>query len=182
MYCSQFMTGYGPGIVYATDLGVVKVEIPDLSRRDKSCHSVLSEFESSDISSHAAHKLQSYFNGECIEFCDIPVVLDDMNLFRRNVLDIIRNLAYGEIRSYGQVADMCGSPRAARAVGGALASNPVPVIIPCHRVVASNGRLTGFSAPGGEITKRGLLKMEGVEFKGLLVDIHQLVMHRISNR
>ena len=77
---------------------------------------------------------------------------------------------------------MCGSPHAARAVGGALASNPVPIIIPCHRVVASDGRLTGFSAPGGESTKKALLQMEGVEFKGVLAIRHHAVIHRTSHQ
>lgn len=182
MHSSIFLTRYGPGIVYATDQGVVKVEIPDLSRDETAHHEVLPEFEPSEITVHAAHMLQRYFKGERIDFGDIPVVLGGLTPFCHKVLNVIRNLAYGEICSYGQVALECGSPRAARAVGGALASNPIPVIIPCHRVVASDGRLTGFSAPGGENTKRVLLKMEGVEFKGLQVVTNQLVMHRIPCR
>jgi methylated-DNA-[protein]-cysteine S-methyltransferase len=182
MYCSHFLTRYGSGIVYATEQGVVKVEIPDLSRHETAHHIVLPESEQSEITIHAAHMLQRYFKGEHIDFGDIPVVLDGLTRFRHKVLNVIRNLTFGEICSYGQVADECGSPRAARAVGGALASNPIPVIIPCHRVVASDGRLTGYSAPGGENTKRALLKMEGVEFKGLLVVTNQMVIHRISSR
>ncbi|GAC1470574.1 MAG: methylated-DNA--[protein]-cysteine S-methyltransferase [Desulfuromonadaceae bacterium] len=182
MYCSYYLTGYGHGIVYATGQGVVKVEIPDLSRHETAHHNVRPEFEPSEITVHAAQMLQRYFKGEHIDFGDTPVVLDGLTRFRHNVLNVIRNLTYGEICSYGQVADLCGSPHAARAVGGALASNPIPVIIPCHRVVASDGRLTGYSAPGGEITKSALLKMEGVEFKGLLVVTKQLVINRISSR
>lgn len=182
MYCSHYLTGYGSGIVYATEQGVVKVEIPDLSRHETAHHAARPLFEPSEITIHAARMLQRYFKGEHIDFGDIPVVLDGLPRFRHHVLNVIRNLAYGEICSYGQVADLCGSPRAARAVGGALASNPIPVIIPCHRVVASDGRLTGFSAPGGENTKRALLKMEGAEFKGVLVVTNQVVMHRTSSR
>lgn len=182
MHSSHFLTPYGLGIVIATEQGVVKVEIPDLSRYKTEHHAVLPKFEPSEITIHAAYMLQRYFAGEHIDFGDIPVVLDGLSPFRQQVLNVIRNLTFGEICSYGQLACECSSPRAARAVGGALASNPIPVIIPCHRVVASDGRLTGFSAPGGENSKRALLKLEGVEFKGMLVVTNQLVMHRISNR
>lgn len=182
MYCSHFLSPYGAGAVYATAQGVVKVEIPDVTQRETAHHSVLPEFEPSEISAHAAQMLQRYFNGEHIDFSDIPVVLDDMTPFRQKILKELRNLRFGEVCSYGQLADACNYPHAARAVGGALASNPIPVIIPCHRVVASDGRLTGFSAPGGEKTKYELLKMEGVEFKGVLVVTNQVVMHRTSSR
>jgi methylated-DNA-[protein]-cysteine S-methyltransferase len=183
MYCSSFLTVYGPGIVYATERGVVKVEIPDLSRRETTDHKMLPEFEPSGITIHAANMLQRYFQGERVDFGDIPLVLDALTPFQCKALNVIRNnLFYGEICSYGQVAELCGSPGAARAVGGALASNPVPIIIPCHRVVASNGRLTGFSALGGENTKMALLKMEGVKFRGVLVVKNQLLIHRIQRR
>ncbi|NTV50815.1 MAG: methylated-DNA--[protein]-cysteine S-methyltransferase [Geobacteraceae bacterium] len=179
IYRSQFMTRYGTGIVYATDQGVVKVEIPDLSCSQTAHYTMPPEFKFSGITDHAAQMLSRYFQGERVDFVDIPVVLDGMTPFRQKILSVIRSLTYGEICSYGQVACECNSPHAARAVGGALASNPMPVIIPCHRVVASDGRLTGFSAPGGESTKRALLKMEGVEFKGLRVVTKQLVINRI---
>lgn len=182
MHSSLFVTDYGAGIVYATERGVVRVDIPDLSRHDLVQVIPQPECEPSAITIHAAQLLQRYFQGEHTDFSDIPVQLDGMPPFRHKVLEAIRILAFGDIRTYGQVAGLCGSPRASRAVGGALAANPVPLIIPCHRVVASDGRLTGFSAPGGEATKRALLKLEGVEFKGLLVDKNQLVMHSIPHR
>lgn len=182
LYRSYFLTPYGSGIVIASDQGVVGVELPDVSRRDQVCHSEQRHSEPSEISAHSAAMLQRYFHGERADFSGIPVDLTALPPFRQNVLNIIRKLAFGEICSYGQVAEMCGSPRAARAVGGALASNPIPVIIPCHRIVASDGRLTGFSAPGGVSAKKVLLQLEGIEFNGVLVAANQLVMHRISSR
>lgn len=176
------MTGCDSGIVYATDHGVVKVAIPDMSRFEATLTKEMPEFESSELTTYVADKLQRYFNGECVDFADIPVDLTVLPPFRQKVLSSIRTLRYGEICSYGHLAVLCGSPRAARAVGGALAYNPIPIIIPCHRVVSSDGRLTGFSAPGGVITKSALLKMEGVEFKGLLVVTKQLVMNRNTDR
>lgn len=178
MYRSQFITGYGSGSVYATDRGVVKVDIPDMSRHEPVPKKHLPELAPSELTTYAAGKLQRYFNGECIDFSDIQVDLAGLPPFRVKVLNAIRSLRYGEICSYGRLAVLCDSPHAARAVGGALASNPIPVIIPCHRVVAADGRLTGYSAPGGEITKCALLKMEGIEFIGMLVVTKQLVMNR----
>jgi methylated-DNA-[protein]-cysteine S-methyltransferase len=113
--------------------------------------------------------LMQYFKGEQQQFEIIPVDLDSMSEFRRRVLDLIRSIPFGVVKSYAGVARMVGSPGAARAVGGALASNSVPIIIPCHRVIAANGRLTGFTAPGGLEMKKYLLQMEHVEFKGELI-------------
>ena len=182
MYSSQFKTRYGTGTVYATAQGVVKVEIPDVSRNETVHDGGLSGYEPSEITVLAAGMLQRYFNGEQVDFGNIPVDLDGLPPFHQKVLAAIRNLPYGVVCTYGQVARECGSPSAARAAGGALASNPIPVIIPCHRIVASDGRLTGYSAPGGEGAKMALLKMEGVEFKGLLVAKNHVVIHSQSDR
>ena len=182
MYRSFFLTSHGIGVVSASDQGITGVEMPDVSRSVTVTHEEHLEFESSEISTHAALLLQNYFHGECIDFSDISVDLHTLPPFRQNVLTMIRKLVFGEICTYGEVAELCGSPRAARAVGGALAANPIPVIIPCHRVVASNGRLTGFSAPGGVHSKKALLQLEGIEFKGMQVVTNQLVMHRIARR
>lgn len=183
MYASHFSTAYGPGVVYATAEGVVKVELPDAGRSDATSQTgQQSGLGPSKITVHAAGMLQRYFLGERVDFSDVPVVFDGLTPFRRKILTAIRKLQYGEISTYGQVARECGSPSAARAVGGALASNPIPVIVPCHRIVASDGGLTGFSAPGGMRTKLELLKMEGVVFKGELVVTNQLVMHRSSSQ
>ena len=183
MHSSHFLTRYGTGVVYATVQGVVKVELPDLSRSETvHCVEQRPEFEPSEITTCVAGMLQRYLHGEQVDFGDIPVLLDGLTPFRRTILAAIRELHYGEISTYGRVARECGSPSAARAAGGALASNPIPIIIPCHRIVASDGRLTGFSAPGGERAKMVLLKMEGVEFNGLLVDANQMVIHRAACR
>lgn len=91
------------------------------------------------------------------------VPLDDRGIdaFRRAVYEATREIAPGSTRSYGEVARWIGMPDGARDVGAALASNPFPIVVPCHRVVAANGALTGFSAPGGLATKRRMLELEG---------------------
>lgn len=182
MYCSHYATRFGSGSVYATDIGIAQVVIPNVGASTNIGHADNLVYKASELTASVASMLQWYFLGERIEFNDLPVDLGTLTEFRRSVLAAARNLMYGDVCSYGQLAEACGFPRAARAVGGALAVNPIPVIIPCHRVAGADGRLTGFSAPGGESTKIALLKMEGIEFKGLLVVTKQLVMHRTSSR
>ena len=167
-FISIFSTPFGNGVVHASDQGVFKVDLPDMSQAAETLHKPAAGFRSSGLTEYASELLYRYCNGEDIESEDITVDLSSIPPFRCKALQVIRGIPYGDVRSYGQIAAECGSPRAARGVGGAMASNPVPVIIPCHRIVAGNGRLTGFSAPGGETAKMMLLKMEGVEFKGLL--------------
>ena len=81
--------------------------------------------------------------------------------FRRRVLEECARIPAGEVRTYGQLAAACGNPRAARAVGTAMATNPVPGIVPCHRVVRGDGRIGHYSA-GGPDQKERMLKAEGV--------------------
>jgi methylated-DNA-[protein]-cysteine S-methyltransferase len=92
---------------------------------------------------------------------EIPFDERDLDDLRRDVYAATRSIPPGKTRSYGEVARAIGRPDAARDVGGALARNPCPIITPCHRVVAANGALTGFSAPGGLETKRRMLELEG---------------------
>ncbi|MCL5076235.1 MAG: methylated-DNA--[protein]-cysteine S-methyltransferase [Chloroflexi bacterium] len=82
--------------------------------------------------------------------------------FERSVLEAVRRIDYGQVSTYGAIAQQIGRPRAARAVGQAVAANPLPIIIPCHRVVAARGRLGGFG--GGLVLKLTLLRLEGVRF------------------
>jgi methylated-DNA-[protein]-cysteine S-methyltransferase len=90
------------------------------------------------------------------------VALDDagVDAFRRSVYEATRDIAPGETASYGDIAHAIGKPDAPRAVGAALAENPFPIIVPCHRVLSATGRLHGFSAPGGIATKRRMLEIE----------------------
>jgi methylated-DNA-[protein]-cysteine S-methyltransferase len=92
---------------------------------------------------------------------DVPIDDRSVDGFRREVYAATREIAPGTTRSYGEVARSIGHPNGAREVGAALARNPFPIIVPCHRVVAANGALTGFSAPGGLATKRRMLQLEG---------------------
>jgi len=102
-------------------------------------------------------RFRFYLSGDKITFPD-ELDLSGATPFQRKVWEITRLIPYGETRSYAWVAEQVNKPRAARAVGQALARNPLPIIIPCHRVVTIDGRLGGFS--GGVETKSRLLHLE----------------------
>ena len=165
-YMSLYETELGIGAVFASEEGVSMVQLPHADNELFIARARESARESSPLTEQAAMMLKSYFKGEMQLFDAIPVDLSGLTEFRARILLLIRAIPYGEVRSYSDVAAMAGAPRAARAIGGAMAANPVPIIIPCHRIVASNGRLTGYSAPGGLNIKRMLLRMECAEFKG----------------
>jgi methylated-DNA-[protein]-cysteine S-methyltransferase len=101
-------------------------------------------------------QLRAYFRGERKEF-DLPLALEGTE-FQLRVWNRLRTIPYGETISYAQLAERIGNPKAVRAVGLANGSNPIPIIIPCHRVIGSDGSLTGFG--GGLPTKKMLLELE----------------------
>lgn len=105
-------------------------------------------------------RLQAYAAGDGEDFADVRIDTAPMTAFGLRVIVACRRISYGQTRSYGQLAAAIGSPRAARAVGNCMAGNRVPIVVPCHRVVAAGGRLGGFSAPGGLRLKRRLLALE----------------------
>jgi methylated-DNA-[protein]-cysteine S-methyltransferase len=102
-------------------------------------------------------RFQAYFSGQRVDFPD-KLDLSGASPFQRSVWQVTRYIPYGQTRSYAWLAGQVGNPGAARAVGQALGRNPLPIIIPCHRVLASNGGLGGFS--GGLEMKRLLLTLE----------------------
>jgi methylated-DNA-[protein]-cysteine S-methyltransferase len=107
-----------------------------------------------------AREVQQYFRGEADSLRDIPVDLSDSTAFERRVYEATRRIPFGKVATYGQIAKAIGKPKAPRAVGQALGKNPIAIVIPCHRVVASDGSLGGFT--GGLSWKRKLLRHEGV--------------------
>ena len=106
----------------------------------------------------AERQLTAYFAGELREF-SLPLKPAGTD-FQRKVWDALREIPYGETRSYAEIAARVGCPRGYRAVGLANNRNPIPILIPCHRVVGANGALTGYA--GGLAVKEALLRLEGV--------------------
>lgn len=109
-------------------------------------------------------QLSEYFAGQRKQF-DLPLALAGTE-FQVSVLEALQNIPYGETTSYGAIAKQIGRPKAVRAVGAANGRNPIPIIVPCHRVIGSGGDLTGFG--GGLDTKAELLRLEAENSGGLL--------------
>ncbi|WP_304894157.1 methylated-DNA--[protein]-cysteine S-methyltransferase [Candidatus Deferrimicrobium sp.] len=106
-------------------------------------------------------KVQKHLHGDVQDFLDIVVDLDGAGPFARQVYEAVRKIPAGRTMTYGEIATDMDRPNASRAVGQALGRNPIPLIIPCHRVLASGNKPGGFSAHGGLETKAKLLEIEG---------------------
>ena len=104
----------------------------------------------------AKRQLGAYFKGDLTLF-DLPLAPRG-TAFQRRVWDALTRIPYGQVVSYKQIAEAIGHPKAVRAVGGANGKNPIPIVVPCHRVIGSNGKLTGFG--GGLDTKSRLIELE----------------------
>jgi len=107
---------------------------------------------------------QRYFAGETVDFSDVAVDLEGQEDFFRQIYAATRRVGWGETTTYGSLAKAVGAgPEVARDVGQAMAKNPVPLIIPCHRVLAAGNKVGGFSAPGGSESKIRMLALEGID-------------------
>ncbi|MCJ7700432.1 MAG: methylated-DNA--[protein]-cysteine S-methyltransferase [Anaerolineales bacterium] len=107
-----------------------------------------------------ANQIQAYLSGLRLRF-DIKVDLSSLTQFQRQVLHATQEIQPGEVVTYSEIAKRIGNPKSVRAVGQALGRNPIPLVIPCHRVIAADGSLGGYSGGGGLETKAKLLKLEG---------------------
>jgi methylated-DNA-[protein]-cysteine S-methyltransferase len=168
-----FDTAIGPcGIAWSTR-GITAVQLPEKNaaateRRliAKSC----SAGAAAPPASVAAliDDIVRYLAGARVDFSAAGVDLEGVEPFRRTLYAALREIGFGRTTTYGALAQRLGleGPEAARDVGAAMGRNPVPIVIPCHRVLAAGGKLGGFSAPGGGATKQKLLALEGVHFDG----------------
>lgn len=155
----RLRTPIGPLHLAASGKGLLRVSFTDdsaafLEELDRRAQLV----EDHESMRPYRQQLTDYFRGERKRF-SIPVDLAAATAFQQRVLSTIAKIPAGSVRSYGQIAAAIGKPKAARAVGQALGSNPVPIVLPCHRVVASDGSLGGYT--GGLDRKRRLLALEG---------------------
>lgn len=108
-------------------------------------------------------RVRRHLAGEMQEFQDLPYAWHRVSPFQRTVYEAALRVRPGQTASYGQLAAAVGLASTARAVGHALGQNPWPLLVPCHRFIGADGRMTGFSAPGGIKTKLRLLALEGAE-------------------
>ena len=169
-YC-VFDTALGPvGLVWS-DRGIMRLQLPECDRkaterRLRGSAADIAEAEPHPGIAGVIGSLQRYMAGERIDFSRVKLDLTGIGAFHRSIYESTRAVGWGETTTYGALAQQAGSPDASRAVGQAMGRNPVPIIIPCHRVLASGGRPGGFSAFGGAVTKQRLLAMEGVHLDG----------------
>lgn len=110
-------------------------------------------------------KMQRFTEGKKVDWSDVRLAYGKQSEFQRKVQEAARRIPRGEVLSYGELAAAAGSPGAARAVGSVMRHNRFPLVIPCHRVVASGGKVGGFSCPSGVEMKEKLLALEGVKLK-----------------
>lgn len=120
-----------------------------------------STFATAPLLLAAMEQLRDYFDGRRQSF-SVPLDWQGISPFQERVLRAALDIPYGQTRTYGELAADLGQPGASRAVGVALGKNPLPIVIPCHRVLGNQGRLQGYSAPDGLTKKTWLLKLEGV--------------------
>jgi methylated-DNA-[protein]-cysteine S-methyltransferase len=159
-YWAALRTPIGRVLVATTDAGIVRVRFrtsdASFTRDLRRLHA--EPVRSPARTAAAVAQLRAYFAGRR-RAVDLPVDLSRVTPFQRRVLLAARGVPAGRVVSYGELARRIGRPRASRAVGRALGANPVPIVIPCHRVVASGGGLGGYT--GGLDVKRRLLGLEG---------------------
>lgn len=154
-----------------SDEGIVRIHTPSRDREAnekrlvRSCEGQTRAVEAAALPADIATAialLKRYAAGETVDFSDVKLDFAGIDAFRLAIYEAARRLRFGEITTYGQLAAAAGHPGEARDTGQALGSNPMPIIVPCHRIVAAGGKIGGFSAPGGSRTKEKLLALEGV--------------------
>lgn len=160
-------TAIGPVGVAWSEHGICRVALPESDRERMAARFVarlgdVAEGEPPPAIAGVIDLIKRYADGEHVDFSDVPIDLDNADLFRRAIYKAARELGFGETTTYGGLADAAGHPGMARETGEALGRNPVPIIVPCHRIHAAGGKIGGFSAPGGSATKEKLLALEGV--------------------
>ena len=147
MYFKTTKSPLGPLTLFAEVDNVIALEF-----------GTVKENKSSPLLKEAASQLKAYFKGQLKHF-NLPLKAPGTD-FQKAVWNLLVEIPYGSTRSYGQLSQDLG--RAPRAVGGACGKNPIPIIVPCHRVLAANYKIGGFSGGGGTQTKASLLRLEGV--------------------
>jgi methylated-DNA-[protein]-cysteine S-methyltransferase len=163
-----FGTELGTAALAWTDAVVVGVQLPsrDAARTQAQLlryHPDAEESAPTPAIGHVISRIQALLAGGHDDLRDVEVDLSGLAPFQRRVYEFVRTIPPGQAMTYGQVAEAVGAPGGAQAVGQAMGHNPVPIVVPCHRVVAAQGRLGGFSAPGGATTKRRMLTIEGAD-------------------
>lgn len=165
MQTTVFDTALGEFGIGWTDAGVARVLLPG------SDHAELAERLSRDGAQPGRptmaidaviNRIEDYADGAAIDFADVSLDLGRVPAFHQRAYALLVKIGWGQTTTYGALARQLGDVTLSRAVGQAMGANPIPLIIPCHRVLASDGKPGGFSAPGGAESKLRMLALEGV--------------------
>lgn len=161
MYYCYLDTPIGELLLAGEDGALAMIGFPKGSmRRDPEAEWIYNE----KPLANARQQLEEYFAGDRKDF-DLPLKIEGTE-FQVSVLKALQEIPYGQTVSYGEIAKRIGRPKAVRAVGAANGRNPIPIVVPCHRVIGSSGDLTGFG--GGLDTKEALLRLEAENTQDLL--------------
>ena len=151
-------TPVGELLIAATDRGLARIQFDPEGREEEALARVFGNRVLRSPIDEVRRELDEYFEGTRREF-DLPLDVALLADFNRRVLRELARVPYGEIVTYGELAARSARPRAARAVGMVMNRNPLPIVLPCHRVIGANGKLTGYA--GGLERKEALLRLEG---------------------
>jgi methylated-DNA-[protein]-cysteine S-methyltransferase len=163
-----FETPLGPCGIAWTERGVARLQLPEGDRgaTERRLKKAASPGGTAPLEiEQVIADVHWYLSGRNTDFSAVALDLADVGAFEQKVYAVVRSVHWGQTESYGEIARQLGAPHAARAVGQALARNPIPIIIPCHRILAKGHRIGGFSAYGGRLTKERLLALEGVRLE-----------------
>jgi len=184
---SLFETAIGTcGIVW-TSRGIAGVQIHNADERATRA-SLLRRFAGAQESAPTAQVqraidgIVALLRGAPSDLSGVTIDADDLPEFNRKVYDIARTIPAGATLTYGEIAERLGDKQLAREVGQALGQNPIPLIVPCHRVLAAGGKTGGFSAPGGVVSKLRLLTIEGAQPNGPTLFDHLPLAAKRSRR
>ena len=158
-----FQTKWGYFGLAGTEYAFCRTQLPG-PKREKIKSMLLKNMPNAQFDKSLFRPLQeqinTYFEGAYVDFRNIPIELEGFSSFLSSVLSACRNVGFGRTITYTGLARKLNRPAAARAVGNALAKNPLPLIIPCHRIIRGDGKIGGFSAPGGTTLKKKMLLHE----------------------
>jgi len=158
-----FRTQWGWFGILGGEQGLVRTYLP-VAHKEGVQSRLLSDFPGAERAKKAFSVLQKliedYYEGLPVDFSNVEIRLNGLSEFRRNVLTALRTISYGNTASYTQLAKLANSPRAARAIGTIMAQNPLPLIVPCHRVIKADSTPGQFSSSGGTKTKIRMLELE----------------------
>ena len=160
-----FDTALGEFGIGWTDAGLARVQLPGLDRAallQRINRDGARPGEPTRAIEAVINRIEDYAEGETVDFSDVALDLTGVPDFNRRAYALLVKIGWGETTTYGAMARQLGDVALSRAVGAAMGANPIPLVIPCHRVLASDGKPGGFSAPGGAESKLRMLELEGV--------------------